>query len=81
MPYVVDTDEDAHQIGLEVEDVLFDARVHVDNTVSADAAVDKDVLTRLFIAKLSLYHRGVADAGLNVFFAVSAAIGDRVTLK
>ena len=43
VPDVVDADQDADNVRLQIDEVLLDARVEIDDTVAADPAVEEPI--------------------------------------
>ena len=77
VPDVVDADQDAEYIWIVVPAVLFDARINVNNAISADAEVQKFVLAGCVQSQSCADEQRISLSEPGS----SAAVGDRVALE
>ena len=86
MPGIVDADEDAQHIGIEVEAIFFPSGVKIHHAVAGNTPVDDIVsIAQVITEDPGCHESGISGAvtgiGFGKRFAVASGVGNRVTLK
>ncbi len=81
MPDTIDTDEDAQNVRLQIDDILLDSRISINDTVTADAAIQKLLVSGEVYPDASRNKCRISASHKTVIVTAAMYVRDGIALK